>query len=93
MANLRAGRERYAVEILERNRALQPDALPARVVLANYYEGVGDHARARTLVDEILAVNPDLTVRQLPELSAVAFMGPSYAAEAQVNLRKAGSNS
>jgi adenylate cyclase len=90
MANLRAGRTRQAIEILEQNRARQSDAVPARVILANHYEGAGDHARARLIVEEILAVNPNMTVAHLPQIGPAVLMGPEFVATLQENLRDAG---
>jgi TolB-like protein/class 3 adenylate cyclase len=90
VANLRAGRTREAVEILEENRALRTDSLPARLMLANHYEGIGEHARARELVEEVLEVNPDLTVAHLAIVGPAAVMQPGYLATMEKNLRAAG---
>jgi adenylate cyclase len=90
IANLRAGRIREAVEILEQNRARKSDSIPARLMLANHYEGIGEHARARELVEEVLAVNPDLTVDHLAVIGPGAIMGSDYLPAMQKNLRNAG---
>ena len=45
--NLTAGRTEQAVEMLERERAANPDTINARVPLAAIYEGEGRHDKAR----------------------------------------------
>jgi len=90
LINFRVGREREAIEIFERQRSSYPDALPARIVLASTSEAAGDRARARTLIGEILAINPDLTVAQLPQIGVFRALGPKDVAAIQENLRNAG---
>jgi adenylate cyclase len=87
--NLRAGREREAVQMWERARADNPDQIHARVALANHYEERGRHEEARAAVEEILRVNPDLTARPA---AALAFerIGAEYRAEVEERLRSAG---
>jgi hypothetical protein len=85
-----AGREREAVEIFERSTAVNPDDVPGRIFLASYYEAAGDHAQARVLVEEIRAVNPDLTVEQIALMPVVRLRGPEHVSTALENLRRAG---
>jgi len=87
--NLRAGRERDAMQMWERARAVSPDLILAHVALASHYEERGRHQEARAAVEEILRVNPDLTAKQV---AALAFerIGPEYLAEVEERLRSAG---
>ncbi len=62
--NLRAGRTEQGIELLERVRAANADMVLARIALAGYYESVGRHDEAIVVAQEILRVNPDLTVEQ-----------------------------
>jgi len=87
--NLRAGREREAVQMWERARAANPDQIWARVALASHYEERGRHKEARAAVEEILRVNPDLTAKQAAAL-AYERTGPEYRAEVEERLRRAG---
>jgi adenylate cyclase len=87
--NLRAGREREAVEMWERARAANPDLIHARVALASHYEEQGRHEEARAAVEEILRVNPELTAKQAATM-AVERTGSEYLAEVEAHLRSAG---
>ncbi len=89
-ANYRAGREREAVDILERVTAANPDAIAGRIFLASYYEAAGDHAQARVLVEEIRAVNPDLTVPQIADIAGFRALGRERVSTMQENVRRAG---
>jgi TolB-like protein/class 3 adenylate cyclase/Tfp pilus assembly protein PilF len=90
MANLRAGRESEAVKIFEQVRSAFADALPARVVLASHYEAAGNRAKARTLIDEIRAVNPEITAARIPEIVSLRALDPEQLSTIQENLRNAG---
>jgi adenylate cyclase len=84
--NLRAGRTTEAIELLERVRASNPDMVLARIALAGQYEASDQHQEARSVVEEILRVSPDLTAelaaaRAPPGFDRVAF---------RADLRKAG---
>jgi len=61
-----------------------------RILLASYYEAAGDPTQARVLVEEIRAVNPDLTVQQITDIVAVRALGPEHVSRIQENLRRAG---
>jgi adenylate cyclase len=85
--NLAAGRTEQAVEMLERERAANPDTVTARVPLAVIYEGEDRHDEAREVVREILRVNPHLTVEAVIQaMAALEAMAPEF----KENLRKAG---
>ncbi|MDH3227791.1 MAG: tetratricopeptide repeat protein, partial [Thermoleophilia bacterium] len=87
--NLRAGREREAVQMWERARAANPDLIWARLALASHYEERGRHEEARAAVEEILRVNPDLTAKQAAALTSERT-GSGYRAEIEKRLRSAG---
>ena len=89
MINFAAGRTAQAVQIWERVRSANPDALWSRVGLAAYYESAGRHDEARQVVREILAVNPQLTSDAAGRIGGFAIMGAGQAAELRENLRKA----
>ncbi|MBW2291724.1 MAG: tetratricopeptide repeat protein [Deltaproteobacteria bacterium] len=86
--NLAAGRVEQAVAMLERERAANPDSISARVLLATIYEGKDRHEEARKLVQEILRVNPQLTVAATSQ--RMSFPGADAAREFKENLRRAG---
>ena len=67
--NFAAGRTDKAVELWEQARAANTDMIRARIPLAALYESEGRHEEARTLVQEILRVNPDLTAESATELA------------------------
>ncbi len=73
--NWAAGRRAEAVELMERVRLANPDNILARVGLAVYYEGEGQHEEAVAAAREILRVRPDLTaegaMQLLPGLEAI----------------------
>jgi adenylate cyclase len=82
--NLRAGRTQEAVEMYEQARAANPDLILARLPLAALYESEGRHEEARTVVQEILRVNPDFTADHAAQLS------PAGTPERTKALRRAG---
>ncbi len=84
--NLRAGRTEQGIELLERVRAANADMVLARIALAGYYESVSRHDEAIVVAQEILRVNPDLTVEQALTRMPPGFDGTEFAA----NLRSAG---
>ena len=49
-----------------------------------------DREEAKELIDEILAVNPSLTVDQIMEIGSIAAIGEERLREIQRNVRKAG---
>ncbi len=59
--NYGAGHTERAVEHWEQSRSANPDMIIPRIGLTAHYESVGRHQEARTLVQEILRVNPNLT--------------------------------
>jgi tetratricopeptide (TPR) repeat protein len=50
-----------AVELWERVRAANPDALADRISLISHYQVMGESEKAREIVAEVRAVNPDYT--------------------------------
>jgi tetratricopeptide (TPR) repeat protein len=68
-ANL--GRVGEAVEMWERARADNPDMIVARVSLASHYAQTGFREQARAILDEALAVNPELTLEAVKRASFV----------------------
>ena len=82
--NLMAGRTQEAVEMYEQARAANPDLILARLPLAALYESEGRHDEARTVVQEILRVNPDFTADHAAQLS------PASTPERTKALRRAG---
>jgi adenylate cyclase len=87
--NLRAGREREAVQMWERARAENPDQVFARVALASHYTERGRHEEARAAVEEILRVSPDLTAKKAASMG-FGGLDPEYFAEFEERLRSAG---
>jgi adenylate cyclase len=84
--NFGAGRSERAVELWEQARAANPDMILARIPLAALYESEGRHEEARTLAQEILRVNPDLTAN-----SATLLAGGGFDTDdAREHLRSAG---
>ncbi|MBW2292241.1 MAG: adenylate/guanylate cyclase domain-containing protein [Deltaproteobacteria bacterium] len=63
-AYYRTGEPEEAVKIWERVRAENVEALPDRLLLAQYYQAAGDTDRAKLIVKEILQVNPFYTADQ-----------------------------
>ncbi|MEE8474835.1 MAG: tetratricopeptide repeat protein [Myxococcota bacterium] len=85
--NFAAGRTEKAVQLWEQVRAANTDLITARIPLAVLYESAGRHEEARTLAQEILRVNPDLTAESATEL-VLAFGFDRD--DAIGNLRRAG---
>ena len=91
--NAVVGRDEQAVELWERVRAEYPHMVLARIPLVIYYEGRGFPAEARTVTQEILRTNPELTAEQamiaLPG-HEIGLFGAPDAAEDLEHLRSAG---
>ena len=85
--NFGAGRTEKAVELWERDRAANTDAILARIPLAALYESEGRHEEARALAQEILRVNPDLTAESATELARAGGFDTDDAID---HLRRAG---
>jgi adenylate cyclase len=86
--NMRAGREREAVELWERVRTAYPELVLIRVLLADHYERSGRHAEAAAAVREIQRVNPEIDAERAAALSPLI---PAEARpEAAEILRRAG---
>lgn len=66
--NYGAGRRDEAVELLEEVRTGNHDNILVRVALAAFYTRRGDVDEAKRCVDEILAINPDMTVEWAMDL-------------------------
>jgi adenylate cyclase len=61
MAHYMDGEFDEAVELWERVRAANPDALADRISLISHYQVMGESEKAREIVAEVRAVNPDYT--------------------------------
>jgi hypothetical protein len=59
--NYAAGRKDRAISQWQQSRSANPDMILSRISLAAHFESIGRHPEARTLVREILRVNPNLT--------------------------------
>ena len=68
VAKLRTGDAESAINLWERVRAENREALPDRLFLAQYYQTTGKTDRAQSIVHEILTVNPYYTAEQAVEL-------------------------
>ncbi len=91
MTNARAGRAEVAQELFERIRATNPDLIAPRLQLVAMYDSQGRHEEARTLVREILRINPELTADLLATSGPVAVMFDGREkAELRDQLRRAG---
>ena len=84
--NVAAGRMEQALPMLERVRAANPDSINARLLLADIYEERARHREARDVVQEILRVNPHLTVEAAGRM--LSTFGATH--KFKQNLRKAG---
>ena len=74
-----------------RSRASNPELILPRVQLAYYHTGVCRIDEARVVIDEVLAINPDLNVERFAELaSRWQPVSPEELATRNANLRKAG---
>jgi adenylate cyclase len=89
VANYAAGRHDQAAALWERARAASPDVVPARVMLAGYYEGSGRHEEARGVVREVLRGNPDCTADSAAGIFAI-YLGPEAIRELRDRLLRAG---
>jgi hypothetical protein len=90
--NFAAGRRDEAVEFFERSRAVAPESLPVRVMLAGYYEQEDQHAKAAAVAEEMLRVVPDLSAERAMELipGLERILSSEEYAQFPDNLRKAG---
>jgi adenylate cyclase len=86
--NMRAGREREGVELLEQVRTAYPEIVTIRVLLAVHYERSGRHDEATAVAQEILRVNPELSAKRVAALSPL--IPADWRGEAEEQLRKAG---
>jgi TolB-like protein/Tfp pilus assembly protein PilF len=66
--NYGAGRKAEAIELLEKVRRENTDNILARVALTAFHQREGNQAYARELVEQILKINPDMTVEAAMEL-------------------------
>jgi tetratricopeptide (TPR) repeat protein len=95
VANIVAGREEEAIEILERVRAATPELLMSRLWLAVTYEQHERHAEAQAEARDILRVNPAITADLAIPLmfggrAGREVVGEKRAAELKQNLRNTG---
>ncbi len=73
--NLHAGNRERAIDLFEEVRASNPDLVLRRLSLAAAYEQDGRHEEAQTLVREMRAVQPRLSVEEVvarPALGEIA---------------------
>lgn len=66
--NYGAGRKAEAIELMEQVRRENADNILVRVGLTAYHQREGDKAYARELAQQILAINPDMTIEVAMEL-------------------------
>ena len=66
--NYGAGRKAEAIELLEKVRRENDDNILVRVGLTAFHQREGDQAYARELVQQILKINPEMTVEIAMEL-------------------------
>ena len=89
--NYRVGRTEEALGIWELARAESANAIIARIGLAGVYESRGRHAEARTVVQEMLRVNPDLTAELALGIPMMRFVfDPETSSQFLDQLRNAG---
>ena len=86
----RTGRPDIARELFERIRETNPDMVPPRLALVLRHVEHGELEPARVLVDEILAINPDLTAELALRIYAPAQREPSSAERTLAGWRAAG---
>jgi TolB-like protein/class 3 adenylate cyclase len=67
---LRTGRTDEALELFEQSRAANPDLLLPRIHLAYHRAEAGRLDEARVLVEELLRIDPQLTVQKAAELAS-----------------------
>ena len=91
LIQMRLGRDRDAIELLERLRSARPELVPPRAALALLHERAGRLEEARTVASEILGINPAMTAERAEAgLAALAASGPDAAARRVDGLRRAG---
>lgn len=89
--NLLAGRVEVAQEMYERIRASNSDLIIPRLLLVEMYESQGRHREAQILVQEVLRVNPELTVDLVLSSGPIAaFIEAGQKGELRERLRSAG---
>jgi TolB-like protein/DNA-binding winged helix-turn-helix (wHTH) protein/Tfp pilus assembly protein PilF len=86
----RAGQPDLARELFERIRDANADMVPPRLVLALHHFERGELQAARSLVDEVRAINPDLTAELALRIYAPARGDPGEAERAVVAWRAVG---
>lgn len=86
----RTGRPDLARGLFERIRHANPDMVPPRLALVLHHLDRGELAPAAVLVDEILAINPDLTAELALRIYEPARRDPSRDERAVAAWRAAG---
>jgi len=86
----RTGRPDAARELFGRIRETNPDMVPPRLALVLQHVERGELASAQALVQEILAINPDLTAEVALRIYAPAQRDPSRAEGTLAGWRAAG---
>jgi adenylate cyclase len=84
------GRKEEGIRLLESARANNPDHIPARMLLADHYASTGRLEEARTVVAEILRINPDLTAQDAANGAFAGSRDPEARQALAENLRRAG---
>jgi len=86
----RTGRPDVARELFGRIRETNPDMVPPRLALVLQHVERGELEPAQALVDEILAINPDLTAELALRIYPPAQRDPGRAERALADWRAAG---
>ena len=89
LALYRLGQKEEAVALFEKARSANSDLVNFRIPLVDHYEAAGEHGRAATIVQEILAVNPGLTAEAAAKMGFIARDENEIPA-LMANLRRAG---
>ena len=90
LANYGLGRRDRAVTIWERTRSSSRDELLSRVLLATHYSDQDQAKLSRQLVEEVVAVNADVTAQDAIEALRLERMQPALAESMLVALRAGG---
>lgn len=69
VVHLRARHDREAAAVFEEVRRLSPDLILARIALAYLYQRSGREQAAQEMVREALAINPDLDVEAVSQIT------------------------
>lgn len=76
--NYRAGRTAETVALMEEVRAENPDMLVPRLVLIFHRDSEGRRDEVRTLLSEVLQINPDLTAAEANQVIVAFDAGDAF---------------